>query len=286
MATKLMRIIPKEKAGIPFKIKSESTENVVDSFFKILNDKYVGMHVRSFLPGEYCKQVEKRFHESPLKKPREDGVPGYEAGVTQYKKEPLNLSCLSYNQHGLIRSLIGDAHNPIMDFYRKIGLMGAKLGYTVRPATYGAESITIIRAIQWAKNNKNDKMLLELHDDLGQIKAKINSGFEIQQAQKLIAINFYPRAEENSGQLKVVNWSPTDEEREKLGVSETGYPYFQENLPLNVESKVISPQTGDLIVMDGSYVHGVMVGQDKCPERLIINGFAALLKNNHIVLFA
>lgn len=274
------------KRLIPFNIKLTPAEKAVDSFFNILSNDYVGYHVKSFLPKEYCKQVEKRFHESPLRKAREDGVPGYEAGVTQYKKNPLNLSYLSYEQHGLIRNIIGNASNPIMDFYRKIALKGSQLGLTVRPATFGAESMTIVRAIQWAKRNKNDKMLLELHDDIGQVKAKLNFGFEIQQVQKLIAINFYPKAEENSGQLKVVNWSPTDEDRQKLGISETGYPYNEENLPSNVEKKIISPETGDLIVMDGNYVHGVMVGQDKCPERLIINGFAGLLKNNDIVLFA
>ena len=34
---------------------------------------------------------------------------------------------------------------------------------------------------------------------------------------------------------------------------------------------------GGLVLLAASYVHGVLVGQNKLPGRLIINGFAALL---------
>ena len=72
-----------------------------------------------------------------------------------------------------------------------------------------------------------------------------------------------------------------------LGVSETGYPYRLEDVPVIAKKKhVFNQESGDLIVLDSSYVHGVLVGEDKCRERLVANGFAALLPNKNIVLFA
>ena len=71
-----------------------------------------------------------------------------------------------------------------------------------------------------------------MHDDLAQVKASINKGFEIHDVQHLVAYNFYPKAKKNSGQLYAIDWQPTDDERMKLGVSETGYPYRFEDEPV------------------------------------------------------
>jgi hypothetical protein len=282
----LLKAIPKLASKTPFHLKRVDAERAAQSFFDILDGNAVGVHVKSYLPKAYCEDLEARFHTSPIRRPRADGVPGYEAGVTQYKKNPFLLSKLSYGQHGHIRDLLGNAENPIIEFYRQIALIGSFRNLTIRPATFGAEAMPIVRAIQWAKKNPEDKMLLEMHDDIAQVKAKINAGFEIKDVEKIIAINFYPKSKENSGQLAVVDWQPTDAEREALGVSDVGYPYREENLPKNSKRHLFNQETGDLIIMDGSYVHGVVVGNDECSDRLIVNGFAALLKNNNIVLFA
>ena len=109
---------------------------VADAFIRVLEGKLTGMHARSLLPIDYCQQLEKRFHSSPLKKSRNDGVPGYEAGVTQYKKSPDTLSKLAYTQHGLIREIMGkDADNPIMNFFHALAKEASKRGYLVRMAT-------------------------------------------------------------------------------------------------------------------------------------------------------
>ena len=50
--------------------------------------KATGAHVRGLVPEGYCIETDGRFRASPLRKPRRDGVPGFEAGVTQYRKIP------------------------------------------------------------------------------------------------------------------------------------------------------------------------------------------------------
>ena len=66
-------------------------EQVADTFIRVLEGKLTAMHAKSLLPLEYCQQLEKRFHSSSLKKPRNDGVPGFEAGVTQYIRNDPSL---------------------------------------------------------------------------------------------------------------------------------------------------------------------------------------------------
>ena len=263
-------------------------EQVADTFIRVLEGKLTGMHAKSLLPLEYCQQLEKRFHSSPLKKSRIDGVPGFEAGVTQYKKRPESLAKLAYEQHGQIREILGrDADNPIMNFFHVLARQAAKRGYLVRAATFNAEPMTIIRFCQWIKQKENDSLLVQMHDDLAQVKASLNKGFEIHDVQRLVAYNFYPKAKKNSGQLYAIDWQPTHDERMKFGVSDTGYPYRLEDVPVTAKKKyVFNQESGDLIVLDSSYVHGVLVGEDKCNERLVANGFAALLPNKNIVLFA
>ena len=270
----------------PFNLVEIKSDKAVDTFIDLLEGKVTGMHVKSILPQDYCRDLEARFHSSPLKKPRADGVPGFEAGVTQYKKDPKLLSKMAYNQHGKIRDMMGEAENPLTSFFRELAIHASLKGYLVRPASYGAEAMPIVRAIQWIKETPDEKMLLKLHDDLAQAISPLNKGFEIQQVERLIAYNFYPRAVKNSGQLSIYDWQPTKEEREQLGCADTGFPYKMEDLPPNVRSHEFNQETGDLIAIDGSYVHGVTVGRDECDKRLCINGFAAVLKNKHVVLYA
>jgi hypothetical protein len=270
----------------PFIFKEVNGEKAVQSFFDVLDGKIGGVHLKSVLSKEYCEGFEKRFHSSPIRQLRPDGVPAYEVGVTQWNKRPSILAKLSYNQHGHIRDLLGDYENPIMYFYRQVALKGTDRNIIIRPATYGAESMPIVRAIQWNKANPGHQVLLEFHDDIAQCKAKMNEGFEIQDAEKVIALNFYTKCQKGSGQLAVVDWQPTDNERDELGLSEVGYPYTEENIPKNTKRHLFNQETGDVIIMDGSFAHSVIVGNDECPARLVVNGFAALLKNNTIILYS
>ena len=266
----------------------QDTSRAIDTFIDLLDGKHTAMHVKSLLPLDYCQQLEARFRASPLRKKRPDNVPGYEAGVTQYMKSPLLLSKLAYSQQGGLRQILGtDPDNPIMAFFRELAVRAYKnAGYIIRPAAYGAEPMPILRFSQWMKQRPDAHLLVEMHDDLAQVKAPLNTDFEIHGVERLLAYNFYPRCVKGSGQLCVLDWQPSDEEREMCGVKDTGYPYRSEDIPEGVSRHVFEQQTGDLVVMDGSYVHGVLVGKDECDDRLVVNGFAAVLKNKQVVLFA
>jgi len=207
-------------------------------------------------------------------------------GATQFGKTPSELAKLGYDQEGDFRDLIGNFENPISSFFRDLAIAAEKLNLTLRPAIYQGQPLVTMRAVRWTKSSGEPRWLLKLHDDLAQVVSARNEGFEIQQVTRLVAFNFYIRSKAGSGQLVAYNWKPTDADRKRIGVIDTGYPYSDGDIPSGTEKHVFDQSTGDLVVIDGSYVHGVLVGKDEMSGRLIVNGFAALLKDGTVALFA
>jgi hypothetical protein len=72
-----------------FSIIEPEPSNATEAFLSVLMGKATGAHVRGLVPEGYCIETDGRFRASPLRKPRRDGVPGFEAGVTQYRKSPM-----------------------------------------------------------------------------------------------------------------------------------------------------------------------------------------------------
>jgi hypothetical protein len=269
-----------------FKILDLTRDEAIAGFFKVLFGEVAGTHVRGMIGPEYCDQVNERFQTSPFRKPRKDGVPGNEWGPTQYGKKPSELAYLAYEQEGNYRHLVGGYENPILAFIRNVATAAVGLGITVRPAVYAAQPLVILRAVQWTKTSGKPRWLLKLHDDWAQVTSVQNDGFEIQQVVRLVAFNFYIQSTPGSGQLVAYDWRPTDDDRRRLDVVDTGYPYNEADIPAGTKTHMFDQASGDLILLDGSYVHGVLVGEDRLPGRLIINGFAALLRDGTVALFA
>jgi hypothetical protein len=270
----------------PFRILKVGPDERIDAFLKVLQGDANAAHIPGTLSASYCDQVNERFEKSPLRRPRKDGVPGDEWGATQFGKTPSELAKLGYDQQGDFRDLIGKSENPISSFFRDLAIAAEKLNLTLRPAIYQGQPLVTMRAVRWTKSSGEPRWLLKLHDDLAQVVSARNEGFEIQQVTRLVAFNFYIRSKAGSGQLAAYNWKPTDADRQRIGVIDTGYPYSDGDIPSGTEKHIFDQSTGDLVVIDGSYVHGVLVGKGEMSGRLIVNGFAALLKDGTVALFA
>ena len=63
-------------------------------------------------------------------------MPGFEAGVTQYRKSPTQLAEIAFAQQGYIRDLIGGTHSPITRFFQTLAIQGSRHGLNIRPACF------------------------------------------------------------------------------------------------------------------------------------------------------
>jgi hypothetical protein len=263
-----------------------STVSPAQAVFDVLDGKVAGVHIQNVLSRPYCAEVAQRFEVNPQRQPRKDGVPAFEIGVTQYGKSGEQLARLARQQQGLIREVAGAyADNEIALLWESIARVGGQRGQRVRPACFLAEPMLPYRFVGWVAEPDERSMLLRFHDDVAQIRTSKVTEFEISEAVSLVAINLYLRATPGSGQLVVYDWRPTPSDRRRFGVELTGYPYPEDAIPANARRHVFELTTGDAVILDGSYVHGVMIGHG-VAGRIVCNGFAALLPDGTVALFA
>jgi len=86
---RLVGLVSTSTETAAFSIIEPEPSNATEAFLSVLMGKATGAHVRGLVPEGYCIETDGRFRASPLRKPRRDGVPGFEAGVTQYRKSPM-----------------------------------------------------------------------------------------------------------------------------------------------------------------------------------------------------
>jgi hypothetical protein len=131
--------------------------------------------------------------------------------------------------------------------------------------------------------NNVGTFLLEPHDDLAQVKDPIQSDFEIQQVDRVMAVNIYASVPERSGQLQVWNVEPDDETRAELGLTNVGFPYPAELLT-EYPSLTIAVETGDLCIGNGNLVHAVLRGNAASPRsRLLLTCFMGRNINDDLI---
>jgi len=237
------------------------------------------------LPALYCQEVAERFTSETLAHARQDGVPGRELGATQYGKTPNQYLDASYLLAGSIEHLLGGVNNPIRSQLRALADVLLKQGHIMRPAVWRGEATSTARIVNWSSDGSGE-YLLKLHDDLAQTRSKQNNGFEVQRVRRIIAINIYLNSTPGSGQLEVWNWRPNPDERRRLGVENTGYPVDRNSVPSGYKSTLFSLSTGDIVCIDGSLLHGVIVGEGRVSQRLLMNMFLGLLPDGDVIFWA
>ena len=261
----------------------ETTATVdVSTVFQVLNGKLAAYLVRGFVPLDICRQIEANFWTSTEKVPRygegEDGVEAYLIGASHYGKPTLTylnevLACKS-----AVESLYTGTINPVAVFREALASSGESI--KVRAASLNGLPAGDCKAVYW---NNFGAFLLEPHDDLAQVKDPIQEDFEIQQVNRVMAVNIYAAVPEGSGQLQLWNVEPDDETRAELGLSGVGFPYPAELLS-EYPSTLIEVETGDLCVVNGNLVHAVVRGNIARPRnRLLLTCFMGRNREGELI---
>jgi hypothetical protein len=256
----------------------------VSKVYDVLSGKLAAYRVRDYCPKDACDKIVENFWASPKKTPRygegEDGVEGYFIGASHIEKttEEYLQEAESYAEG--VRNLFTGTINPLAEFREELILKGDR--YTaVRPAQHMGMIASDSKAVYW--NNMGD-FLLRPHDDIAQVKDPRQHDFEIQQASRVMAINFYAAVPENAGQLKIWNIEADNRSRADLGLTYSGYPYPEEYLE-DFESITISVEPGEICVINGNLIHAVIRGDSKAVSkcRLLLSCFMTFNEKRELI---
>jgi hypothetical protein len=247
----------------------------------VLNGNLAAYHVRGFVPFDTCERIVANFWASSGRVPRygegEDGVEAYLIGASHYGKPTMTYleEALGCREH--VEGLYAGVVNPVAAFRNAVAVAG---GMPVRAASLNGLPAGDSKAVYW---NNIGRFLLEPHDDLAQVKDPIQSDFEIQQVNRVMAVNVYPAVPEGSGQLRVWNVEPDNQTLDELGLSGVGFPYPAELLE-ELPSATIAVATGDLCIINGNLVHAVVRGNTSSPKsRLLLTCFMGLNSRNELI---
>ena len=251
----------------------------VGTVFEVLNGRLAVYLVRGFVPLAVCRQVEANFWSSTERVPRygegEDGVEAYLIGASHYGKPTSTYLNEVLGCKAAVESLFTGTINPVAAFRDTLASR-----ITVRDASLNGLPAGDCKAVCW---NNFGTFLLEPHEDLAQVKDPIQADFEIQQVDRVMAVNIYVAVPERSGQLQVWNVEPDEATRAELGLSNVGFPY-PPKLLTEYPSLTIAVETGDLCIANGNLVHAVLRGNAASPRsRLLLTCFMGRNLNNELI---
>lgn len=263
----------------------ETNENIdVNKVFDVLNGNLAAYRIRNFLTNDCCRQIVNNFWESSAKVPRygygENGVEGYFIGASHIEKSTLQYLEDALAFEPAVNALFVDSINPLTKF-NDLLVTGKEEKVQVRAAKFNGLQAGSAKAIYW---NNIGEFLLNPHEDLAQTRDPLQKGFEIQQANRIMAVNFYASVPEGSGQLKIWNIDPDDTARKVLDLTYSGFPYPAELLE-DFSSMIIPVTTGDLCIINGNLIHAVLRGNPNAltKDRLLITFFMGFNDNKELI---
>jgi hypothetical protein len=281
MSTTFRRITGASLPETAFRVHETSGRLDVSIVFEVLSGNLAAYHLHDFVPPEACSRIVENFWASPERVPRfgvgEDGVEAYLIGASHYGKPTTTYLKEAHACKDAVENLYAGTINPVALFREAITREG---GISVRAARCDGFPAGDSKAIYW---NNTGAFLLEPHEDLAQVKDPIQADFEIQQVSRVMAVNVYAAVAAGSGQLQLWNVEPDEETRAELGLSGVGFPYPADLLD-EYSSMVIAVRTGDLCVINGNLVHGVVRGNTSSPRsRLLLTCFTGLNFKNELI---
>ncbi|MCW7549523.1 hypothetical protein OO184_16660 [Photorhabdus sp. APURE] len=268
-----------------FIVYETSNDISMDAVYDLLDGHLAACQVRDFLPPEQRKRIIENFWRSPARIPRYgggiNGVEGYFIGASHIEKDTRQYIEEAENFRSAIDEMFQDTINPMDHFIKQITHFSGNNSQVIRPAMYHGVAAGNVKILYW--NNFGEFLLLP-HDDLAQLSDPRQSDFEIQQINRVMAVNFYADVPQNGGQLKVWNIQPDDQSRSALGLAYSGFPYQSELLEDHT-SMVINIDAGDLVLLNGNLIHAVLNGNTIfSPERrLLVSCFIGLQQNGDLI---
>jgi hypothetical protein len=235
--------------------------------------------IKSILPIEDCNSIERNFFESKNRQRRSDNVPGYMLGATHYGQSPIDYFNQCSDSRVALEGIFENTSDPMRSVHEAIA---KETKGSIRPSCFRSQRALHARAVEWLPDaSVQSDFLLLPHEDFSQIDCARNDGWEIRDAQNIMAINFYASADAGTGRLRVYDYIPDAETRNSLELQGIGYPY-----PLSMlhdKSYVeLAVETGDLAVINGKYIHAVTTTSNK---RVVINCFVSRMPNFEYVFW-
>lgn len=257
-----------------FAASTSNYEPDPSALMDLLSGRGVVHHVKGYLGSSSCRAIGLST-KARMSAIRSD-VPAKKLGADHFGKNT-----------DVYLSEVEQTQEPICSLFRQTIDVPAKVqqtlqrcvdpGMVVRRAEYQRRLAGSIRAVSWTGKGA---LALGIHDDISQLSQPEQSGFEIQDVRVPVAINMYPVADPNCGCLRVFNLRVAPQVKLALGIEHTGYPFPEEMLE-SVPFFDLRVDAGDLVLLDGRYLHGVTAGSG---ERLLLNCFAGLLRDGSTVV--
>lgn len=232
----------------------EDSKIDINKIVEVLSGKIAGCIFRNIISKEVCNKISNNFWNCSLINKRYDNVPAYYLGTYHYKKDLTTyFKEVEQTQHQLLE-LFKNTDNIFYNFMNMLSTHLSNNGISLRLAQYQEKKAGAFIMRSW---NNSGAYALNPHEDLAQCYSSIQRGFEIQSTAnyQVVAVNI---CIENSigGNLHYWNIQPNNNDRKKLGIEETGYPY-PESLLINYNKIVLPIYTGDIYCFNGRNVHAV-----------------------------
>ena len=233
------------------------------------------VHVRNYLSRSSCEQITARFLNNPATRPRSDDVAGLVLGPSSFGRPPGDYFAEVTASRLPVEQLFHGSEETIV---RALGdIQRAVWPKVVRPALWQGRRAGTVRALQWLGTGR---FALEPHDDQAQLSHPALDGFEIADVRRSIAINIYPTAGKGGG-LVMYNFRPDSAARMRLGIEHSGYPYPPEAVA-EAATTTLEIRDGDMVVLDGTFVHAVQSTFGDEP-RLLLNFFAGAIDERTVI---
>jgi hypothetical protein len=229
--------------------------------------------LRSYLPPHVARRLRDAFDLVVNQlQPRDDLVRAKTVGGQHFGK-PLTdyIRDAPTHQAGIDRVFQIAETDPLEAIMAEVATQAdGQPAAACRRATYNGHPAVRGRIVEWQSDEPD--YLLGPHDDVAQLTDPLQAHFEIQECvdRPVAAVNLYLSTLALGGGLRLWDFHPDDEMRTELDISSTGYPYGDISLG-GIDYQDFVPTAGDLIIVNGHYVHAALAGS--IGRRVLLNLF-------------
>lgn len=242
---------------------------------ELVRNRVDAVWIHGFAKGDVCDAIAENFQKSSALLPRKDNVPGLMVGESHYAKTPSAYYETCRQSCESVDSLFEGTEDPVRRLYTTVG---RHLERNVRAAHFAHGEALHTRAIAW-QDRPSSSFLLQPHDDVSQVFCERNRGWEIVDIRTLLAVNFYASCKAGQGMLRVYDLRHSPELAMQAKVEGVGYPYPAELLS-STRYTDLAVRTGDLVLLNGAFIHGVTRSQE---HRIVLNSFLGDLRDDELI---
>jgi hypothetical protein len=269
-----------DTAGLrPLKVIKRTGIILTSDILDVMRGRAAALHIKGAASRETCEKIVDNFDRNNGVLERRDGVPGRYIGSSHFKKSAAEYFSESTLNRPHISALLGDVVDPIRAVFSLLTHKLEEDGRSLRLAAAEEGRANYCRALCWTGTGQ---YALKPHDDVAQVE-HAGEGYEFTAAARheVVAVNFYPSMPQHGGDLRIWNYKPTMTEKLDAGLEKTGYPYA-EPLLADKEYWDLGVSTGDLLLLNGGYVHGV-TRQSNEGRRVLLHAFVGFVNDNDAV---